>query len=145
MALARALAVEPRVLIADEMTSALDAPTQAAVLGTLRGLQRRLGLTVLFISHSLSAVRRMSDLVAVMYLGRIVEHAEAEELFRSPRHPYTRMLLDAEPTLAVRTLPSPRLPGPPRLDDEAPDPAAPRGAAPSTLGARPVRATVRTA
>lgn len=99
VALARAPAVGPGVLIADEITSALDAPSQVAVLGTLRELQCRLGPTVLFISHSLTAVRQVADDVAVMRLGRIVEHAAADDLFRSPRHPCTRLLLDAAPTL----------------------------------------------
>ncbi|WP_371539237.1 ATP-binding cassette domain-containing protein [Streptomyces sp. NBC_00466] len=124
VALARALAVAPGVLIADEITSALDAPAQAAVLGTLRELQGRLGLTVLFISHSLKAVRQMSDQVAVMYLGRIVEHSAADELFRSPRHPYTRILLDAEPTLAG-CVPRPRLPASPHPYSGGPGPSAP--------------------
>ncbi|MEU9986848.1 ATP-binding cassette domain-containing protein [Streptomyces sp. NPDC048045] len=113
VALARALAVGPGALIADEITSALDAPSQAAVLGTLRDLQRRLGLNVLFISHSLTAVRQVADHVAVMRLGRIVEHACAEDLFRSPGHPYTRTLLDAEPTLLGDAgEPSPAVPPP---------------------------------
>ncbi|MFJ9865758.1 hypothetical protein [Streptomyces sp. NPDC101165] len=85
--------------VADEITSALDVPSQAAVLGTLRELQSRLGLTVLFISHSLTAVRQVADDVAVLRLGRIVEHAASDDLFRSPRHPYTWLLLDAAPAL----------------------------------------------
>ncbi|MFJ7910157.1 ABC transporter ATP-binding protein [Kitasatospora sp. NPDC096204] len=99
VAVARALAVEPALLIADEITSALDVSVQAAVLNTIRDLQRRLGLSMLFIGHNLPAVCHVSDVLAVMRDGRIVETAPTETLLRTPRHPYTRALLDAVPRL----------------------------------------------
>lgn len=102
VAVARALAVEPAVLIADEITSALDVSVQAAVLNTVRALQRRLGLTVLFIGHNLPAVCHVSDAVAVMRHGRIVETAPTEALLHAPRHPYTRALLASVPRLPLR-------------------------------------------
>ncbi|MFJ2779787.1 MULTISPECIES: ABC transporter ATP-binding protein [unclassified Kitasatospora] len=99
VAVARALAVEPGLLIADEITSALDVSVQASVLNTIRGLQRRLGLSMLFIGHNLPAVCYVSDVVAVMRHGRIVETAPTEALLRDPRHPYTRTLLASVPSL----------------------------------------------
>lgn len=99
VALARALAVEPGLLIADEITSALDVSVQAAVLNTIRDLQRRLGLSVLFIGHNLPAVCHVSDVVAVMRHGRIVESAPTGTILRAPRHPYTRTLLASVPSL----------------------------------------------
>ena len=95
--LARALSVDPDFIVCDEPTSALDASIQAQVLNTMRQLQDEFNLTYLFISHDLSVIRHISDRVAVMYLGRIVELAEKEELFEDPKHPYTRSLLSAIP------------------------------------------------
>jgi len=95
--LARALAVNPDFIVCDEPTSALDASIQAQVLNTMRDLQEEFGLTYLFISHDLSVIRHISDRVAVMYLGHIVELADKEELFENPQHPYTESLLGAIP------------------------------------------------
>lgn len=95
--IARALAVEPRIIIADEPVASLDVSIRAQILNLLTGLQRRLGLTYLYISHDLSTVKHVCDRVAVMYLGRLVEVAETEELFENPLHPYTKALLSAIP------------------------------------------------
>jgi peptide/nickel transport system ATP-binding protein len=97
IAIARALASQPDFVVCDEPTSALDVSVQAQVLNLMRDLQDRLGLTYLLISHNLAVVRHMANRVGVMYLGRIIEIAPSQELFRNPRHPYTRMLLDAVP------------------------------------------------
>jgi peptide/nickel transport system ATP-binding protein len=99
ISIARALATEPRFLVCDEPTSALDVSVQAQILNLMRALQDEMGLTYLFISHDLSVVRHMSDRIAVMYLGRIVEEAETEVLFANPRHPYTRLLLETIPDI----------------------------------------------
>ena len=99
ISIARALATQPEFLVCDEPTSALDVSVQAQVLNIMKDLQRTQGLTYLFISHNLAVVRHVADAVGVMYLGRLVEVAPKSELFTRPRHPYTRMLLDAIPDI----------------------------------------------
>ncbi len=99
ISIARALATNPEFLVCDEPTSALDVSVQAQVLNIMKDLQKQRRLTYLFISHNLAVVRHVSDSVGVMYLGRLVELADKQALFSTPRHPYTRMLLDAIPKM----------------------------------------------
>ena len=101
ISIARALSGNPEFLVCDEPTSALDVSVQAQILNLMSDLQARLGLTYLFISHNLAVVSHVADRIGVMYLGRLVEIADAQELLARPRHPYTRMLLDAVPDLEM--------------------------------------------
>jgi oligopeptide/dipeptide ABC transporter ATP-binding protein len=101
IAIARALASNAEFIVCDEPTSALDVSVQAQILNLMRDLQSQFGLTYLFISHNLAVVRHMAHRIGVMYLGRLVEVAPSNELFVRPRHPYTRLLLDAVPDLAM--------------------------------------------
>jgi peptide/nickel transport system ATP-binding protein len=120
IAVARALAVQPELLICDEPTSALDVSVQAQILNLLKTLQAELGVAFLFITHNFAVVEYLAHDVAVMYLGRIVERGRAEEVLRSPKHPYTQALLSAVPV--------PRLEGATaviRLPGETPSPANP--------------------
>ena len=122
ISIARALSSEPDFLVCDEPTSALDVSVQAQILNLMRDLQQRLGLTYLFISHNLAVIRHVSDQLGVMYLGRIVEHGPGEAIFTQPRHPYTRLLLEAIPDLAAAGGPGRVRAG---VGGEVPSPIAP--------------------
>ncbi|MBN1959084.1 MAG: ATP-binding cassette domain-containing protein [Desulfuromonadales bacterium] len=117
--IARALAVEPQLIIADEPVSALDLSVQAQIINLLKKLQQDHNLSYLFIAHDLAVIEHVSDRIAVMYLGRIVELTSAEELYRNPRHPYTEALMNAVPT------PDPSHPRPVALKGEIPSPITP--------------------
>ena len=101
LGIARALSTNPELVICDEAVSALDVAVQAQILNLLKDLQVNLGLTYLFISHDLGVVKHMCDSVVVMYMGKVVEHANREQLFAAPKHPYTKTLLNAVPKLDV--------------------------------------------
>jgi peptide/nickel transport system ATP-binding protein len=118
IAIARALAVGPHTVICDEVTSALDVSVQASLLNLLKELQRERNLSYLFISHDLGVVRYMSDTVAVMHLGRVVESAAARDVFAATAHPYTRALLDSIPRLSRPATAEP-------LHGDPPDPRRP--------------------
>jgi len=119
IAIARALALEPKLLVADEAVSALDVSIQSQIINLIADLRRRLNLSILFISHDLSVIRHVSDRIAVMYLGRIVEIGPAEEIMAAPKHPYTQALLSAIPRPGVAR--GQRI----VLQGELPDPANP--------------------
>ena len=126
IAIARALAVEPKLIVCDEPTSALDVSVQAQILNLLKSLQERLGIAYLFITHNISIVEYLAHEVAVMYLGRIVEHGTAQEVLGNPKHPYTEALLSAVPAVPVPAAPgADGKRGIIRLTGELPSPAQP--------------------
>jgi peptide/nickel transport system ATP-binding protein len=102
ISIARAISTKPEFLVCDEPTSALDVSVQAQILNLMRELQRELGLTYLFISHDLAVVNYISDYIGVMYLGRLVELAPADQIFANPQHPYTRLLLETVPDITMQ-------------------------------------------
>jgi oligopeptide/dipeptide ABC transporter ATP-binding protein len=125
VAIARALALKPRLLVADEPVSALDASVQAQILNLLATLRQRFRLTLILISHSLPVIQYLCTRVAVMYLGRIVEEAPAEDFFRMPRHPYSQALLESMPVMDLE-----RTQSQPLLSGEVPSPADPPSGCP---------------
>jgi oligopeptide/dipeptide ABC transporter ATP-binding protein len=124
VSIARALGVNPEIIICDEAVAALDVSIRAQVLNLLKDIQRDTGVGYLFISHDLSTLRFMADHVAIMYVGRIVEHGTSEEVFSNPQHPYTRALIAAVPSVTSRG--HRRL----KLSGEPPDPGNPPSGCP---------------
>ena len=123
--IAMALSCHPSLLIADEPTTALDVTTEAQILQLMRGLQTELGMAILYITHNLGVVAQMSEDVAVMYMGKVVEQADVDTIFHNPQHPYTRALLESIPRLGQKTRDRRRLAS---IRGMVPDPyALPRG------------------
>jgi oligopeptide/dipeptide ABC transporter ATP-binding protein len=104
IAIARALMLDPEIIIADEPVSALDVSIQAQIINLLKSLKNNLNLTIIFISHDLSVIRYISDKIAVMYLGEIIEYGRTEEIFKNPKHPYTKALLSSVPELSTNRI-----------------------------------------